>query len=214
MNFFTRQSDTDNQQFSNRPTASWTAAVNHSQKMTYVVIALVIINLALTFRVITQDRITIITPPNFDKAFELNGNKADMNWKKMWSVMIAELLGNANNRSVDVTLETLKPMMNSADYERMADQLQAHVKALSIRNQEQRFEVLDTYYDAKTDKVIIYGERELTDKRRISDKNAELRPIRWTYEVKVKNANGSPELTYINQYEGTPQIDRTRLAKD
>ncbi|MGR5287086.1 TraE/TraK family type IV conjugative transfer system protein [Vibrio maritimus] len=193
---------------------TWTAAINQAKKLTTMLMISVLANLVLVFSLVSKQPIMTVTPPNFAEAFTLVGAKADEAWKRMWAVAIAELLGNANERSLDTVLDAFKPMLRGDDYEVMASQLEAHVKALSIRNQYQEFDVVDSYFDEKYDRVIIYGQRSIKSKRVSDDERLNSRPIRWTYEISIQNAFGTPKLMHISQYEGAPKIDRARFSRE
>ncbi|MFA0037759.1 TraE/TraK family type IV conjugative transfer system protein [Vibrio sp. 10N.261.52.A1] len=192
---------------------SWQAAIDHSNKMTKMMGLSIIICAFLAFKVMTAKPVTVVTPPNFSEEIVMIGNKANSGYKKQWGIFIASMLGNVNVRNVDIVLDTLKPMLSIRDYEELNEQVISHVKALDIRDQVQEFNVLDVFYDNKYDKVIVYGERKLTERKKRGNKSDERRAVRWTYELKIANAHGSPKMQSIDQYEGAPQIERNRIER-
>ena len=192
---------------------SWTEAVDHSYRMTIATILSVATIVLLSYKIVTTKPVTIVIPPQLNETITIVGNKAGESYKKLWGIHIASMLGNASERSVKVVLEALKPMLSVADYDVMSEQLSTHVKALALRYQTQKYTVQDTYYDPKRDIIYIYGDRELISKKKVTAKKAGMKPIRWTYEITIKQAGGKTKMPYITQYEGTPRFDSNRLEK-
>lgn len=191
---------------------SWQAAIDHSKRMTNLLgISMVIIAL-LSLKVMTTKPVTIISPPNFNDQVKLIGNQASSSYKKQWGVFIAETLGNVSVRNLPLVLEILKPMLTVRDYDVLAGQVEAYVKALDIRDQVQEFSTLDVFYDKKYDKVIVYGEMKLNERKKRNSEEAN-RPVRYTYELTITNQNGQPKLANIVQYEGAPNMERNRLER-
>ncbi|WP_299020962.1 TraE/TraK family type IV conjugative transfer system protein [uncultured Photobacterium sp.] len=191
---------------------SWTAAVDHSLRVTIALIVALFVIAVLALKILTTKPVTIVIPPQLSEEIAIVGNKADESYKKLWGIHIASILGNASERTLEVVLDAMKPMVPIEDYDEMAAQLQAHVKALALRGQTQTFTPIDTYYDPRKDIMYIYGERQLISRKKADKKNP-LKPVRWTYEMTVESAGGTPSLTYIDQYEGAPNIDRNRLER-
>lgn len=192
---------------------SWIAAINHSRHMTYMLWIVVIANLFLVFRVVNQDVISTTVPPNFSEEIKFIGKQAGSTYKKQWGIFVADLLGNVNVRNKEIVLDTLKPMLSPRDYEGLDAQITAHVNALDIRDQIQNFDAIDIYYDRKFDKVIVYGEREIIDRKKVT-RAENRRPIRWTYELELGSRNGQPRMKSVNQYEGAPKIERNRMERE
>ncbi|MGR5159277.1 TraE/TraK family type IV conjugative transfer system protein [Vibrio owensii] len=191
---------------------SWSAAIDHSFRMTLMLLLALVIIFMLVAKVLMTKPVTVVTPPNLSEPITIIGNQADEPFKKLWGTHIASMLGNANERNLEVILDSMKSMLTVRDYDIMAEQLSTHVKALALRNQRQSFNPQDFYYDPKSDIVYIYGERELTSRKKVQSNNP-LKPVRWTYEITVKYAGGRPHLAYIDQYEGAPRIDKNRIER-
>jgi conjugal transfer pilus assembly protein TraE len=191
---------------------SWQAAIDHSKRMTHMLFLSVAVILVLSLKILTTKPITTATPPNFSEAVTLVGNQASSSYKKQWGIFIAETMGNVSNRNLNLVLEILKPMLSVRDYDLLADQMSSYVKALDIRDQVQTFSTLDVFYDKKFDKVIVYGEMKLTERKK-RNTDEENRPVRYTYELTVKSRNGQPRLENVVQYEGAPNMERNRLER-
>ncbi|USD59044.1 hypothetical protein J4N45_10930 [Vibrio sp. SCSIO 43140] len=191
---------------------SWQAAIDQSKRMTQLLGLAIVVILLLAFKILTTKPITTTTPPNFSESVTLIGNQASSSYKKQWGVFIAETLGNVSVRNLPLVLDILKPMLSVRDYDVLAGQVEAYVKALDIRDQVQEFSTLDVFYDKKYDKVIVYGEMKLTERKKRNSDDAN-RPVRYTYELNIKNQNGQPKLANIVQYEGAPNMERNRLER-
>lgn len=192
---------------------SWKAAIDHSKRLTYINGGLMVAIAVLSFHIAITKPVAISTPPNYSEPIQMIGNQANAAYKKQWGIFVANMLGNVTIRNADIVLDTMKPMLSLSDYDALDEQVQGLVKALDIRDQYQEYTVLDVFYDNKFDRVIIYGERRLVDRKKRDTGDTTSRPVRWTYELSVQSANGSPKLTSINQYEGAPQLDRGRMAR-
>jgi conjugal transfer pilus assembly protein TraE len=192
---------------------SWKAAIDHSKRITLINGGLVVVIMALSFQILMTKPVAIATPPNYSEPIQMIGNQANAAYKKQWGIFVANMLGNVNLRNVDIVLDTMKSMLSLSDYDALNEQVSGLVKALDIRDQYQQYTVLDVFYDNKYDKVIIYGERKLVDRKKRSSEDDSSRPVRWTYELTVISANGTPKLTTIDQYEGAPQLERNRIER-
>lgn len=191
---------------------TWQEAIDHSRRMTHLLGLAIVVILLLTFKILTTKPITTTTPPNFSESITIVGNQASSSYKKQWGVFIAETLGNVSVRNLPLVLDILKPMLSVRDYDVLAGQVEAYVKALDIRDQVQQFSTLDVFYDKKYDKVIVYGEMKLTERKKRNSED-DSRPVRYTYELNIKNQNGQPKLANIVQYEGAPNMERNRLER-
>lgn len=192
---------------------SWIAAINHSRHLTYMMWLLLVANTFLVFKVVNQDVISTTVPPNFSEEVQFIGKNANSTYKKQWGIFVADLLGNVNVRNKEIVLNTLKSMLSPRDYEELDAQITAHVNALDIRDQIQNFNSMDIYYDRKFDKVIVYGERTITDRKKVT-REENRRPLRWTYELEMRSRNGQPWIKSVNQYEGAPKIERNRIERE
>lgn len=177
----------------------------------YMGVAVVIMaatNIWLVSMLAKKEVTTIVTPPSFTQQISMRGEQVSESYQSMWSMFVAEMIGNISPSRMEIVLQTMQRMIPISDWVEVKEQMTSQLARLKIRKIEEKFSVKDVSIDPITKVVWVTGDKETTSIR-TGRSVSEM----WTFEVRIDaNSVGSPVIKHLKQYAGAPQ--KKRRAKE
>lgn len=183
---------------------SWSQAIasRNIALLTSLVLATGFVMLAI--KVTLQKPIVVVAPPNFINEFTIQGDQVSDAYKISWAIYLASTIGNTNQRNIKFNKDVIGSMLSPNLRESISSKMDRAAEILRTRKVKQSFTIEDTRYDPHNDIVYVWGKKVISTIRQ--------EPIvsNWTIEAQVKASNGSPRITYLKQYSGTPKVNELK----
>lgn len=156
--------------------------------------------LILTMMVSTKNTEVVVMPPDYYEPVVLNGNYANQAYAAGHAMMVANLMGNVNDRNIEFVTNVVMRMLSPHLYAELQQAFQTETQLLKNRRARQSFFIEDVMFDAKNNIVFVWGTKRtsLLGQSEISE--------RFTYEFQIQPKNGIPKITYFNAYTGVPNV--------
>lgn len=156
--------------------------------------------LILTILVSTKNTEVVVMPPDYYEPVVVNGNYANQAYAAGHAMMVANLMGNVNERNIEfvtgVVLRMLSPHLHAELYQAF----QTETQVLKNRRARQSFYIEDVMFEPRNNIVFVWGTKRtsLVGQSEISE--------RFTYEFKIEPKNGMPKITHFDAYPGIPNV--------
>lgn len=186
-------------------TKTWDGIHLENKMVRYAVLILALSNLVLVFKYSDQAPSVVLVPPNLNAKTEIAQNKADSEYKKVWGLFVAQLLGNVTPGQAGFLVEAIDPLLHPSIYDSVRTSMAIQVDALKLERVTLTFAPNRVSYEPETDTVFVTG--TLTSQGVSGPPDKKTR----TYEMKFEVTKFRPALTFIDVYPGSP---RTKDVKE
>lgn len=158
----------------------------------------------LTMKVAFQEPIVIVTPSTITEDITMHGSSISDSYKKLWAHMIADNIGNITPNNVEFKKDTLGKLLSPRIRLEKLDSMQKHAAKLKLSQSRETYDIENVYHSERQDITYVFGSKTFKIKGRDPE------PMTWTFEMRIRSKNGSPEITYIKQYPGTPKYANSK----
>lgn len=154
--------------------------------------------------------VVVVVPSQISQEITIKGDAVSPSYKTMWGEFVATTMGNVNPRNVEFKIAGIQKLMSPRIRSVNSELMKQHAQKMKLTRAEEVFSIDSVHYSEAQDLVYAYGPKEIRSKGR--------KPIKstWTYEMRIEAKNGSPFITYIKQYPGSPKnsSSKTYVVED
>lgn len=179
--------------------STWDGLQSSNRFLKFLVLFLLTLNVLMAVGWLKKDAAIILVPPSLSENSEIAKNKASEGYKKAWALYAASLIGNVTPENADFVLKTFQGMITSDLRAAVTNRIMSEVNTLRVESVTSSFEIDGIGYEAKSDKVFVFGKNKLvgpTQETKISDETIE-------FIIEVKQFH--PFITHLASYKGPPR---------
>lgn len=162
-------------------------------------VLLAISNLVLIGRIINDDPVTVLVPPDLDKAVEITRNRASAGLKESWALYLADLMGNVTPSNAQFVMERIAPLLDAALYHAVMNNLSEQITALKADQVSLSYRPHQVIYEESSDKVFVTGDQVIHG----HDGRPEQRHRTFEFRFRIKDYR--PLLEAIDVYPDEPK---------
>lgn len=176
-----------------------------------IIIAILAVGLVMaSFALMNKSERVVLEPVTLTSKAWLGKNEASREYKTSWGSYLALLIGNVTPDKLNFIKKRIKPLLAPSIYDSTMQAFEQQAQDLRQNHVSMRFELNKVDYEPSTNKVFVYGYR-------YSHGSGTDKPIRSprTYEFKIRVREFTPEVYFINTYEGRPRTQKVlRMMKN
>lgn len=155
--------------------------------------------LILAMMVSSKKTEIVVMPPDYYEPVIVNGNYANQSYAAGHAMMVANLMGNINERNIEFVTENVLRMLSPHLRAQLFQAFQNEVIIVKNRRARQTFYIEDVMFEPRNNIVFVWG-----NKRTSAIGTAEIEE-RFTYEFRIEPKNGMPKITHFDSYAGVPK---------
>jgi conjugal transfer pilus assembly protein TraE len=176
---------------------------------------LIVANIALVVVVLTQDKETVLVPPNITERMSVSKKGADAAYKKSWGLFVASMIGNVTPANADFVNDQMSTLFDGRVYHSMKAEIAAQILEIKSNNLSIEFEPQQIVYEPETDRVFVLGKNQTSGSAgRLSKENR-------VFEIEIEMSGGRPLVTAMETYSGEARttvvlekLERRRIADE
>lgn len=149
-----------------------------------------------------QKPIVTMTPPHLNEAATLHYSQASESMHKAWSKYIAETVGNITPVDAEFARNTVEVILSPSVRDQVLMAMDQQVDQIRRDRVSFSFETREVTFHPSTQKTYVTG-RHTTH---VSPTNQDT--VIRTYEFEWQFTNYMPQLTFIDTYQGSPNIQQ------
>ena len=158
-------------------------------------------NLILVAKLITDDRVTLLVPPDLSKSVEITRERASAGLKESWGLFLADLMGNVTPSNSQFVIESISPLLDAGLYQPVMNNLEEQLQAHRADQVSLSYRPRQVLFEENSDKVFVTGDQVIHG----PDGRAEQR--RRTFEFRFRIKNYRPILQSIDVYPDDPKTE-------
>lgn len=145
----------------------------------------------------------VLEPVTLTSKAWLGENQASQEYKTSWGTYLALLIGNVTPDKLGFIKRRIQPLLSPNIYDSTMQAFEKQAQDLRQNHVSMRFELQKVDYELATNKVFVFGYR-------YSSGSGTDKPIRSprTYEFKIRVREFTPEVYFIDTYEGRPRTQK------
>lgn len=181
--------------------ATWNGTRSANYWLSVSVGGLVLMNLMLTFKVVSMHERLVEQPPNMTAEYSVGWDSASSNFYEAWGLYVASAVGSVTPQTAHFVADHLAFIVDASIYPAVRDQIYAiaddpaYVSSGSLNV----FVPRSSKWEASTHRVFIEGTLNTTAYKTTAQPLAQL-PV--TYELTMKMVAGLPRITAFTSYVG------------
>lgn len=160
---------------------------------------LAISNLLLIGSIISHEPVTVLVPPDLDKAVEITRNRASAGLKESWALYLADLMGNVTPSNAQFVMERIAPLLDAALYQPVMNNLAEQITALKADQVSLSYRPRQVIFEEASDKVFVTGDQVIHG----HDGRPEQRHRTFEFRFRIKDYR--PLLEAIDVYPDEPK---------
>ena len=174
----------------------WRGTRSENTFLRILVPLLILAIIALAVVLLTQDRETILVPPNISETMTVSKKTADAAYKKSWGLFVASTIGNVTPANADFVSEQLSQLVDGRVYHAMKADIAAQILEIKTNNLSIEFQAQQIVYEPETDRVFVLGKTQTSGSAgRLSKDNR-------VFELQIEMNSGRPLVTDMQTYAG------------
>jgi conjugal transfer pilus assembly protein TraE len=174
-------------------------AVAAAKMLTFVVMALVVLNLFFGIALIRTREQIVLVPPNLTEQVRIGYGSADAAYYKSWGLYVAEMVGNLTPGNAPFVAEALGRLFAASDYNAVRTAVFSQGQTMAQNGVVSFFKADAVVWEAQTSRIFVTGER-----REMSPTGTATSVETITYQMHVSMSAGQPVLDQFSVYSGSP----------
>lgn len=198
------------------PIKSWSAAIGNANLQLLFNGLLSIALVACLMVIFNQKPTVIMKPPVMLGDIKIENGLPNADWKRSWALFFSSTVGNVTPRNVEFVSKVITSFMVPAIQDANTSRIRQLTQIMKMRGVTQEFAMQDISYDEVSDLVWVWGYKTTKTNHVGAGEEDEAEDRRkWTFEMLIKpTETGTPQITYLDQYEGTPRYENANNVKN
>lgn len=146
----------------------------------------------------------VLVPPTLSQESRISYNSADEGFKQAWGLFAAKMMGNVTPASASFLLDNLELVFSPQTYQSSRQAVAEQVDRVISESLSISFLPKNVMFENETDRVYVTGKSLITGASGDSVNSTR------TYEFEIEVAQGRPEVSYFDLYEGSPRTAKVR----
>lgn len=165
---------------------------------------LVVSTLALSMLVFSKETVVVLQPETLESEAWVMKSQSSQSYQEGWGLYLALLLGNTTPANVDFLKDKIAHLLDPRIFNDVLEIMQVQANQIKTDRVTMRFEPRFVVYEESNGRVYVQGYSFVQGVTGVEDR------VDRTYEFEVKINRYSPQVSYINTYEGKPRTARVR----
>lgn len=175
------------------------SAVAAAKTLTFVVIALVVLNLFFGITLLRTREQVVLVPPGLTKQVRIGYAQADASYYKSWGLYVAEMVGNLTPGNAGFVADALGRLFSARDYGAVRAAVLSQGETMAQNSVVSFFKADAVIWEPQTSRIFVTG-----DRRQMSPTGTATSVETVTYQMRVSMSAGQPVLDHFSVYSGVP----------